>query len=292
LQATAEYQKDAFELMCTNCEEVCQDEESCVSDCGKACYLHNNLATDGKVDASDYIQCQKVQIEDGNDNAEDDVIVYVGPRCSQDSSSILLGVYSDANCVVPTSSIDIETVLGATPSYHILANTYSSKDNQCLSCIENTDENENVQADQWDDDNVNQMCEQLYDESAKCESDTGLDVGFIQTMRKQEEQNNNEHGNNNNKYMYYSNQVENEPMACTFIQSLIWNSYTQTGEINYSAKQDVIVRQVTKKQKICLSLVSIGFITMVGLVFYFQQQIKRIVSQSHISKAADENTFI
>jgi hypothetical protein len=289
LQSTVEYKKEQFELMCTNCEEVCQDEASCASECGNLCYQHSNLEANGKIDASNYLQCQKIQIDDGNDNDEDDVIVYIGPQCSQDSASILLGVFSDENCRVPTDSFDIATVLGATPSYHIVATTYSSTSNECLSCMEYADNNENQQADQWDNDQVNQMCERLYDEAAKCESDTGLDVGFIQTMRKQEQQN--EHENNNNN-MYYSNQVENEPMACTFIQSLIWNSYTQTGEINYSAKQDVIVRQVTKKQKICLGLVSAAFITMIGLVFYLQQRIKRIITQSPNSSKTHENIFI
>jgi hypothetical protein len=294
LQSTVEYQKEVFELMCTNCEEVCEDEESCTTECGQLCYQHNNLEANGKIDASDYLQCQKVQIEDGNDNDEDNVIVYVGPQCSQDSASILLGVFLDENCLVPTSTIDIATALGATPSYHIVATTYTSTSNECISCMENVENNEeNADADQWDSDQVNKLCERLYDEAAKCESDTGLDVGFIQTMRKQEEENEHNNNNNNNNN-YYSNQVENEPMACTFIQSLIWNSYTQTGEINFSAKQDVIVRQVTKKQKLCLGLVSAAFITMIGLVFYLQQSIKRITSQSsnNGSSKIDVNTFI
>ena len=75
-----------------------------------------------------------------------------------------------------------------------------------------------------DADDVNQMCENVYNWAAKCESPTGLESGFVQVNRDEND---------------YENQVENEFMACTFINSLIWDSYTESGEINWEAKQDV-----------------------------------------------------
>lgn len=287
LESTIEYQRQEFESMCAKCDEDCDEDagQPC-SGCGKICWQYANLEATGYVDAANYVQCQQLGNGDDNENnnnegeesADDEnaaAAVYIGPRCSKSGTQIRIGLFSDANCLVPMNDLNITTVLGATPSYHLLANTYSTTDNYCLSCKEAADEdgnNDNHQNDQWDDDSVNEMCENLYNGAAKCESETGLTAGFIQTVRN--EQDNNEKENNGKQV--YSNQVENEFMSCTFIKSLIWNSYTQSGEINFFDKQDVILRHVTKNQKIVLSLVSVAFVSMLGIVYYFQKKIKEM----------------
>lgn len=285
LESTIEYQRQEFEAMCNKCDEECDEEAgaSC-SGCGKLCWQYANLEASGYVDAANYIQCQQLNIDKGEDD-EEAVIVYAGPRCSKSGTQIRIGLFADANCLVPIENLNITTVLGATLSYHLLANTYSTTDNYCLSCAENVDEEGDNMNDKYDADNVNEMCEKLYNGAAKCESDTGLTNGFIQTARdRYDEEYNRE---NNNKYNYNQvNQVENEFMACTFIQSLIWDSYNQQGEINYLAQQDVIVREVTKNQRLYLSLVSATFVTLLALMYYLQRKIR----EATISGAKGEDS--
>jgi hypothetical protein len=103
------------------------------------------------------------------------------------------------------------------------------------------------------------MCENLYNSAAKCESKTGLEYGFIQTAKDNDE---------------YENQVENEYSACTFIESLLWNSYTETGEIDVGNPQDEIIRVVTNNQAVVLSGL---VVTMFGLFFvkaYFDRKLE------------------
>jgi len=266
LEMTIENQAQDFEDMCENCNEQCNGDGDYCSGCGKTCYLYDNLEASGYVDASQYIQCQQLDLQnddDGNNNAADDdgaaIALYIGPRCNS-GNSITIGLFSDENCFEPIEdgSMDIEEILGAKLSYHLLRHTYSSTDSVCLSCAEGVYEADDDQ-DAADEDNVNEMCENIYKASAKCETETGLTNGFIQTNREDED---------------YENQVENEFMACTFIKSLIWNSYTETGEINFQDTQDVIVRQMTQNQKISVGLLGGVFAGLLGLLLYFHLKIK------------------
>ena len=72
----------------------------------------------------------------------------------------------------------------------------------------------------------------------------------------------------------YENQVENEFMACTFIDSVLWNSYTETGEIDIDSKQDVVISETTPLQALVLSLLSITIAGLAGTIIYMRRRIK------------------
>jgi len=54
-------------------------------------------------------------------------------------------------------------------------------------------------------------------------------------------------------------------MACTFVESLVLNSYTEIGEIDIFEEQDVVFRQATNLQIMMLTLLSL---IMLGLGSY------------------------
>lgn len=251
LERTVEEQKAGFEYMCENCEQRCDEDDDYCSGCGKLCYQDENLESLGFVDAADYVQCQQLQM----DNEDDSLQLYIGPRCSKDGSKVLIGLFSDEDCFDPYTEADPEDYLGFNISYHLLSHTNYDDGSYCLSCKENeADENEQ---DKEDTDDANEMCEDIYNTAAKCESNYGLG-GFIQTAREDE---------------YYENQVENEFMVCNFIESLLWNSYTETGDINIEGDLDVIHRDMTKLQKIALTFLSISIIGLLAAVYYIQKRI-------------------
>ena len=137
-----------------------------------------------------------------------------------------------------------------------------------------------------DVDDVNEMCENLYTVSAKCESTTGLQNGFIQMHRDNEKNNEDNDENEHN-----NNQVENEFMVCTFIQSLLFNSYTQTGVIDIRVPQDYIARTMTGRQQntlICLGILLLG---IVGAIYYYHKKIQQLIHPSMMiaSSKADMN---
>ena len=260
LQYTVENQRRGLEYMCENCAEECEGD-ACTG-CGKTCYEIQNMEANGYVDASQYIQCQQLggnnnegegeQEQGGEQDAADDdaSAIYIGPRCSDNGQRIIIGLFSDAYCEEPMSDMTVQEALGGAPlSYHLLGHVGSASSTQsCLSCKENGDANDN-QNDQNDADDVNEICEGLYDAAAKCETYTGIQYGFMQTARQNGQD---------------ENQLETEFMSCTFIDSILMNSYTEEGEINVKDPQDEIIRHMTKLQGIvlCLLIPTVG-----GLLF-------------------------
>ena len=275
LEATIANRQAAFEYMCDNCNEFCNNNGDYCSGCGKTCFEWESMAANGYVDASQYTTCTKtdyVVVQEASNDGQDqqNQNVYVGPMCSNNGKSIVIGVFADEFCWEPISDLNAADVLGYQISYHILDQVVSPSDDTstttstgnsgsaCLSCLE--DANSGNANDQADGDTVNEMCEGVYNAAAKCESIYGLETGFINVNRKEKD---------------YENQVENEFMSCTFIKSLIWNSYTEEGEINYMAVQDEVFRKVTTVQATALTCLSLFFVGMLGYGFYLHRAIEK-----------------
>jgi hypothetical protein len=263
LQSTVEHAEEALQYLCDNC-----NYNSGSDGCGTVCYQYDNLEANGYVDAAAYIECQQVDVQ--NDDDANNQQLYIGPRCSQDGSEILIGLFMDEDCLEPYYDQEVEDVLGMKLSYHILANVQSNDDSLCMSCKEDDgDQNEN---DAGDYDDVNEMCENIYQTSGKCESIYGLDGGFVQMNRQD--------GG-------YENQVENEFMVCTFIDSLIFNSYTETGEINIVDEQDVVIRESTPLQIGVLSFLVFTWSALAAYGYILNKQILKATAKVELSSRAD-----
>lgn len=290
LQATVEEQANQIEYICENCQEECNEDGSGCSGCGKFCYKYENLEANGYIDAADYIECQQVQMNDnqneeageGDDDRNQNQL-YIGPRCSNSGDRILIGLFSDEDCLTPYTDISPEEALGYNISYHLLSHTYNADGSNCLSCKEyvydngdddangNGNNNQQDGNDQQDADDVNEMCERVYGDAAKCESIYGIDA-FVQMNR--------EEGT-------YENQVENENVVCEYIDSLLADSYTETGDINLAGDSIVTFKDVTPLQKIAFWLLSISIVCMLGLAFFIQRQIDKSYPQVDLACQSD-----
>lgn len=263
MQSTAENQREKMESMCKNCQDgYGYDDDAythCTTECCETCREYNNMENNGYIDASEYTECQQVNAETDDDGGN--FQLYAGPQCSSDSFSVEIGLFTDENCGVPYDGdqFDLESVLGSPLSYILLEHTGNADGAACLSCKEQ-DDNENDN-DQNDADDVNEMCENIYDGAAKCESNYGIEYGFIQTAQDNDE---------------YENQVENEYMSCTFIENLIANSYTESGEINVGDVQDEVLRVVTHRQALALSGLVVVICAIFGGGYYYQRQIDKL----------------
>ena len=266
-----EFYKEDVEIQCEICAENnynCyndDEEEDCVCD---QCDVYYNMEENGYVDATEFMECQKLNIENqgedeenedgGNDDGgENDIELYVGPRCTSDGTRIVIDVFSDENCWEQYEDADLQSLLGMKLSYLFLKTSYSGDSNKCLSCLESDyvsyEENDRDQA---DEDDVLEMCENIYQESAKCETKHGFVNGFM-------------------KVNGYENQIANEYDVCTFIDSLAWGSYNERGEINVGDPQDVVIRYVTPLQGGMLTLLSciaIGLGSYAYKLFYYIEE--------------------
>lgn len=240
LQHVAEQHRDNFEDMCEYCDRECENNNNNYY-CRKCwqCEKVEELEESGYVDATYLAACQKVQ--NGDDDDGNSNILYTGPRCNKEGNSIKIDVFSDYQCTQPYS-VSIETVLGYKLHYYVLQHALGTS---CTSCVESRDNNEDEDRDEDEDENETlEFCKDLYTGSAKCETKHGFKNGI-------------------STYGDSSVELDNEFDVCTFIESLIWNSYDQKGEIDTYDPQDTMLRSITTVQRLslcCLTVISMTFI--------------------------------
>ena len=107
-----------------------------------------------------------------NNNNQNEVKLSIGPYCSDDGKSIFLGVFMDETCSNPAPTGIYEKLsYGQVLPY----STESLVANNCWSCKEPADYNNQNNNDQQDADALLEVCENVYAEAGKCE--TGLADG-------------------------------------------------------------------------------------------------------------------
>eukprot|EP00586_Coscinodiscus_wailesii_P012103 CAMPEP_0172499412 /NCGR_PEP_ID=MMETSP1066-20121228/126853_1 /TAXON_ID=671091 /ORGANISM="Coscinodiscus wailesii, Strain CCMP2513" /LENGTH=386 /DNA_ID=CAMNT_0013273147 /DNA_START=118 /DNA_END=1278 /DNA_ORIENTATION=+ len=292
LQAMANYYKEEFENSCKACNNNCDDdgngngnynddESGYCGDCMDKCNKYDNMEENGYVDASDYIECQKLDIDFDDDYYNDDgddgngFVLYAGPRCSSDGQKIVIGLFTDEYCYEPYDEADIEELLGVDIVYYLLRNTYSDSD--CATCKEldwDADQNDNNNNnnngnDKNDQDKVAEFCEDLYEAAAKCETKHGFDNGLVDING-------------------YENQIHNEYQVCNFIDSLVWESYDEKGEIMVGEVQDVVIRQLTDVQMGALALLCLTVMSIASYALYLHRKITHGFPQAQVEMVSSQ----
>jgi hypothetical protein len=128
----------------------------------------------------------------------------------------------------------------------LLKSTYT---NTCISCKEPVEQNENAEGDANEDaDEVIEMCEQLYEDAAKCENAHGF-------------------ANSYGTYEGYENQLAQENVVCEYMNSLKAGTYDESGEIvlTGASGHSKSGKSTTGGQKFALTFFILG---TVGLAVY------------------------
>lgn len=266
LSTAVDYRKQEQEDMCTACQQNCQyysnqnnyynndnarrlaasssySSTDCAS-CTSACNKIQNMEANYYLDATNFINCQKISDNYNGYGAA----LYAGPICASQGSKIKIGVFTDADCMFLDASKDVESYLadengnGMKLSHALLKTTYDTTD--CIRCTESVSDGNGYYTSQ-----TKQVCGTLYSSSAKCESKHGFAALT------------------SNQYYNANNQVENESLVCDLISSLKSGTYSQEGEIVvggsrlYSSGSS----STTGGQKFALTFFIIG---TVGLAVY------------------------
>ena len=133
-----------------NNQYVCQYETAC-SNYKEACVNYNG----DDVTFDEYFACAQFQDVNGNE-------IFLGPHCKSDGHSITLGLFSDEYCAEYVGDIaELQSTTGIDFDGDSLGFYYSAS---CVSC----DAQEQYSLDQNDEDGIYDLCEALYDASAKC----------------------------------------------------------------------------------------------------------------------------
>mmetsp|Transcript_36439 Transcript_36439/g.54413 ORF Transcript_36439/g.54413 Transcript_36439/m.54413 type:complete len:411 (-) Transcript_36439:104-1336(-) len=263
LEATTEYYQEEQEEYCQACEE-CGNDQAAEEDadggrklaavdcdsCYATCQFYENFEELGYVDAAEYVECQQMG-EAGDDGSA----YFVGPICAESGAEIKIGVFTDEFCsifakdgtslsdLVEAEYADENDANAAVPqlTYH---NLEKVSGDSCISCLvepeEDADANEAPEA--------QEVCQQLYEEAAKCETPYGFD-GVLSSGDEE-----------------YANQAANEETVCTFIKAVNGGAYDEEGEISLSSSN---VRSgggssVSGWQKFTIAALALGTLGLVG----------------------------
>jgi len=228
LMAAVEFEAEQQEQMCQYCEEVCAADDdaadrrlrrledlkvscdSCVDECEKI----ENMEDNGYVEASNFIECQQI----GEDDDDGGNQYFAGAMCASNGEKIKIGVFTDEDCSQLDSSLSVEDYIEAKLSHALLKNIYNT--GHTIPCIEpdwevpeEEDENGDGNEDEEEEEvEANEMCEELYEAAAKCESIHGFADSYA-------------------NYEGYENQASQEELVCSFIDTLSSGAYDQSGEI-------------------------------------------------------------
>ena len=195
-QAKMEAEEYNCEMVRENCYcENANDDEACEANCYAAAGLQNcgdqqeqnngNYQGAYDFDLEGAGECEKMDIEEetlyyylqengdsgySNYGNGGEMGLYVGPQCSSNGKSIFLNTFLDEWC-------SIEAPRGAFAKFNYgrsLPYSPSEKksiiESTCISCKEPQNQNDQNNNDQNDADNILDICDRLYEESAKCES--------------------------------------------------------------------------------------------------------------------------
>jgi len=168
IQVFTETQNEQRENNCENVRENCDCEDYYGDDekCEAKCYAEAGLDyceegdDDNDFNMDEYGECREANFENNNNYNS----YYIGPYCAAHGNAIFLGVFTDATCETQASSNIYEKYnYGKELPY----SNESLVHQQCQSCMEPKDDRDDDNNNQEDE--VTALCEELYEESGKCE---------------------------------------------------------------------------------------------------------------------------
>lgn len=213
--------------------------------------------SDDAIDWSNFFNCRELDVND-------DVVLYVGPHCASDKSTIILAAYSDQYCTEYVGdNYDISTITDQLFSADSLEEYYRS---DCISCQESSLPFQKANGDD-DNDDISEVCENLYGYAAKCNRHIG--------------------GATDESYQSYQ-QADNEYAVCSFIHSVVTGSYDEYGYIyidsnsfakdnKYNEYAELAIRRdvVTVGQGFGLALFSFFILGLLGWAVVLRKQVIR-----------------
>eukprot|EP00541_Cyclophora_tenuis_P011267 CAMPEP_0116555480 /NCGR_PEP_ID=MMETSP0397-20121206/8171_1 /TAXON_ID=216820 /ORGANISM="Cyclophora tenuis, Strain ECT3854" /LENGTH=377 /DNA_ID=CAMNT_0004080757 /DNA_START=86 /DNA_END=1219 /DNA_ORIENTATION=- len=171
-----DFDRDICEYDCyvaNGVEDICADNNP----------YNDDEEEEEKFELEEYMECARWEAPDNNNRRrrrrkleEDEVEYFLGPYCAEQGGAIFLGLFTDETCT--TFADDY----GGTELYQTLAGEelpYGASSiigMDCMTCMEPQDADENNDGnDNVDEDQVKEVCEQIYSQAGKCESNLGID---------------------------------------------------------------------------------------------------------------------
>uniref|UniRef100_A0A7S1BM50 Uncharacterized protein n=1 Tax=Corethron hystrix TaxID=216773 RepID=A0A7S1BM50_9STRA len=146
-------------------------------------YCIENEDGEEEFDAQEYAQCAQVEFEAGNDDdnrrrkleEDEEVQYFIGAYCADQGGEIRLGLFTDDTCTEMSETSYSSLSGGSSLPY----STKSLISEECISCREPNDDENQDGDDAEDEDQVKEICEQVYSYAGKCE--TNMNIAYPST---------------------------------------------------------------------------------------------------------------
>jgi len=180
-QQTEEYNCQYLQDNSCDCDnDNVDDEDGCLNTCYANAgldYCIENEDEDEQFQVQDYAQCAQFEYDQNDDEnrrrldeAEEEVQYFIGAYCGSEDGDIRLGFFSDDTCT-QESSTSYYSLTGSSLPY----SDESIVSTKCISCKEPADNNANQDDNEAEDeDQVKEICEEMYMYAGKCESYMGI----------------------------------------------------------------------------------------------------------------------
>lgn len=167
-----DFDRDICEYDCyvaNGIEDICADRNP---------YNDDEEEEEEQFQLADYVECARAEFDNGDNNnrrldqnQQEEVEYFVGPYCAEQGGAIYLGLFMDDTCTTfADEDGGANTYLALSGGSELPYAEQSIVHMDCISCKEpeevNNDGNQN---DQQDEDQVIEMCEQIYATAGKCE---------------------------------------------------------------------------------------------------------------------------
>lgn len=207
VDAVLEAQMSAQEYACENVRENCNCEDAYSDEqCEYSCFENAGLTScadaevEGEFDLQAAVECTEVEVDEtiaqtfyanelrasnsgnqyysGEDQADVDAKLYVGPYCSANGKKILLGAFREETC-----SFKAPDGLYEATNYGTSLPNNNLVDNKCISCkVPQTTEWANYYEQEQEAPEVTEVCAALYESAGKCEEGLTGYVPYRDTM--------------------------------------------------------------------------------------------------------------
>jgi hypothetical protein len=147
-------------------EEICAEENPYNANNG------NDQQEEDEFELANYVEC--AQAEFGNRRRlNQEVEYFVGPYCAEQGGAIFLGLFTDDTCTTFADEYGGQEMFYRLSGKELPFGNTNVISMDCFSCMEPEAQYNYDGNDQNDDDMVSEMCEQIYYQAGKCESELG-----------------------------------------------------------------------------------------------------------------------
>ena len=162
------------------CEYDCYVAQGVEDICAENNPYNDDEEEEEQFELEEYMECARYEAPNDERKRrkleEEEIEYFLGPYCAEQGGAIFLGLFTDETCTTFADDYGGTELYKTMSGEELPYGAESIIGMECMSCMEPQDVNENQDGnDAQDEDQVKEVCEQIYSQAGKCESKLSID---------------------------------------------------------------------------------------------------------------------